>query len=110
MENSRIDIIPIIILILLCIFDILKNYRIFNSKWMIITGTLSYISFIFFTTFLIIYPTNIKWLILIAILAIFPNGYFWYHRTTKEEMIKHLFLFLGLISALLIYILTQIYV
>lgn len=107
MENSRVEIFLFIILILLIFFDILKNYRIFNSKWMIITGALSYISYVLFMTFFILYPSNITCIVLIAILAIFPNGYFWYHRTTKEKMIKHLFLFIGLILAGIIYILIQ---
>jgi phosphatidylserine synthase len=85
MGKLHINLILLILVILVLLFDVLRNIRFLKSKKMIVSGVLTYASILAFFICFVFFPSNTLLLISIIAVGIYPSACYRYHRTTKEE-------------------------
>ncbi|MFO7852676.1 MAG: hypothetical protein ACQERS_10605 [Bacteroidota bacterium] len=109
MSGISVNIILLIIIFLLVILDILRNIEFLKSKNMFTPGIFAYATFLAFFICLIFYPSNTLLLVSIIAIAVIPNSYYWYNRTTKGKRRTEALIMSILFLAGIMYYLAKIF-
>ncbi|NQU50982.1 MAG: hypothetical protein HQ522_00420 [Bacteroidetes bacterium] len=109
MEKLDVKVIFLGIAVLLIIFDVLKNIKVFTSKKIILVGILSFLSLSAYIFLIIFYPTQGLLIFIFLVVGIRQSWTFWRLRTTKEKNWKNAMILICLLVAALVYSLIQNY-